>query len=137
MGDALKNPVGALGATLALPFLEYEKSRQMTGIAELTYQQEAVTFRQRLYDAILEVEDARDAYQSSQAQVAALRQQWVLARQSERIAHQRYQVGEGRLSSWLDEQGGKRDAELAWLAGSKEQLMRLVALCQALGGGMS
>ncbi|HDO1313436.1 TPA: TolC family protein [Aeromonas veronii] len=137
VGDALKNPVGALGATLALPFLEYEKSRQMTGIAELTYQQEAVTFRQRLYDAILEVEDARDAYQSSQAQVAALRQQWVLARQSERIAHQRYQVGEGRLSSWLDEQGGKRDAELAWLAGSKEQLMRLVALCQALGGGMS
>ena len=68
--QVLQNPVGTLGATLALPFLEYNKTRLAIAGSELDYQIAESEFRKQLYTALVEVEDglaARHALRASRA----------------------------------------------------------------------
>ncbi|WP_152424668.1 TolC family protein [Aeromonas diversa] len=136
LAELLQNPAGSLGASLALPFLEWEKGRQRVARSEGAYQQAEMAFRKQLYDALVEVDNALTDTRIGHEREVLLAEQLHLARESEQLARTRYRAGATGVQPWLDEQGRRRGAELAWLEQRRALLVSLSRLCQSLGGGM-
>lgn len=132
--QVLSNPVGTLGATLALPFLEYNKTRLTIASSELDYQIAETEFRKQLYTALLEVEDGLAARHQGEQRLHYLEQQLGYAREAERLAQARFQAGATGVQPWLDEQNRLWDAELSLLAQQQTQLNNMAGIYRALGG---
>ncbi|MFM5668691.1 efflux transporter outer membrane subunit [Aeromonas hydrophila] len=132
--QVLQNPVGTLGATLALPFLEYNKTRLAIAGSKLDYQIAEAEFRKQLYSALVEVEDGLAARHHGEQRLNYLAEQLDFAKEAERLARARYQAGATGVQPWLDEQNRLWDAELALLGQQKEQLNTMARIYKALGG---
>ncbi|MFM5819748.1 efflux transporter outer membrane subunit [Aeromonas sanarellii] len=132
--QVLQNPVGTLGATLALPFLEYNKTRLSIASADIDYQIAETEFRKQLYTALLEVEDGLAARQQGEQRLRYLEQQRAYAKEAERLAGARFLAGATGVQPWLDEQNRLWDAELALLAQQQTQLNNMAGIYRALGG---
>ncbi len=132
--QVLQNPVGTLGATLALPFLEYNKTRLAIAGSQLDYQIAEAEFRKQLYSALVEVEDGLAARHHGEQRLNYLAEQLAFAKEAERLARARYQAGATGVQPWLDEQNRLWDAELALLGQQKEQLNTMARIYKALGG---
>ncbi|WP_323898847.1 efflux transporter outer membrane subunit [Aeromonas hydrophila] len=132
--QVLQNPVGTLGATLALPFLEYNKTRLAIAGSQLDYQIAEAEFRKQLYSALVEVEDGLAARHHGEQRLNYLAEQLDFAKEAERLARARYQAGATGVQPWLDEQNRLWDAELALLGQQKEQLNTMARIYKALGG---
>ena len=130
----LKNPVASLGAGLTLPFVQWNEARLNTRIAEAEYEQAVVEFRQTLYEALQDVEDALSARKHYRVQEDALRRSLTLAREAERISEVRYRSGDTGVQDWLDEQETRRSADLSLAQNRYNQLKNMMTLYQALGG---
>lgn len=134
LGTLLSNPVAALGASLALPLLNQQRMRLDGERAQAQYDEAAVNFRQTLYTALGEVEDALSARTRLAAQAALLERQLATAREVERLYETRYRAGAATLKLWLDAQQQRRSAELALAENRFNRLAGQVTLYQALGG---
>jgi NodT family efflux transporter outer membrane factor (OMF) lipoprotein len=55
--NILHNPVGSLGGSLMLPFLQFREMALKTGISEMQYRQAAAQFSQTFYTVLKEVEN--------------------------------------------------------------------------------
>ncbi len=132
--QVLQNPVGTLGATLALPFLEYNKTRISIASSELDYQIAEAEFRKQLYIALGEVEDGLAARHHGEQRLTYLAEQRTFAKEAERLAKARFQAGATGVRDWLDEQNRLWDAELALLKQQQEQLNTMARIYKALGG---
>ncbi|HHQ4756132.1 TPA: efflux transporter outer membrane subunit [Aeromonas hydrophila] len=132
--QVLQNPVGTLGASLALPFLEYNKTRLAIAGSKLDYQIAEAEFRKQLYGALVEVEDGLAARHHGEQRLNYLAEQLDFAKEAERLARARYQAGATGVQPWLDEQNRLWDAELALLGLQKEQLNTMAKIYKALGG---
>ncbi len=132
--QVLQNPVGTLGASLALPFLEYNKTRISIASSELDYQIAETEFRKQLYTALVEVEDGLAARHHGEQRLNYLAEQLTFAKEAERLARARFQAGATGVQPWLDEQNRLWDAELALLGQQKEQLNTMARIYKALGG---
>lgn len=130
----LDNPVAALTASLALPFIQWRDRERDLALARAEYDQASLTFRQTLYNALAEVENALSARRQLQLQ----EEQLALALDTARGAEERYQVryraGGSPLKSWLDAQEQRRQAEIALAANRLAQLDNHIVLVKALGG---
>ena len=133
--NLLRNPVAALGADLALPFVQWNQARLNTRIAEAAYEQAVVEFRQTLYEALKDVENALAARSHYLTREGSLRRTAVLAQKTERLAEIRYRAGQTGVQEWLDAQQGRRTAQLALANNRYDRLKNMMSLCQALGGG--
>ncbi|WP_197743337.1 efflux transporter outer membrane subunit [Desulfosarcina ovata] len=133
----LENPVATLGADLALPFVEWNQARLNTQIAEAEYEQAVVEFRQTLYEALQDVENALSARTHYLQQETALRRSCTLAKTAEQMAETRYRAGETGVQDWLDQQQTRRTADLALAKNRYNQLQNMMTLYQALGGDAS
>ena len=134
LSQALKHPLGALGLNLALPLLNLGEMQRTTAIAQNTYEQAAINFRQTLYQALAEVDNALSAririqQQEGQLQVALKQSQQVKTR-----SEARYRAGAAPLKHWLDAQESHRNAQRSLLDAQLARLNNLVTLYQALGG---
>jgi len=132
--QVLQNPVGTLGASLALPFLEYNKTRISIASSELDYQIAETEFRKQLYTALVEVEDGLAARHHGEQRLNYLAEQLTFAKEAERLARARFQAGATGVQPWLDEQNRLWDAELSLLNQQKEQLNTMARIYKALGG---
>lgn len=130
----LQNPVATLGAGLVLPFVQWNQARLNTRIADAEFEQAVVEFRQKLYEALKEVEDALSARQNYMVQEVALRRSCILAKEAEKIAEIRYKSGKTGVQAWLDQQETRRTADLALAKNRYNQLKNMMVLYQALGG---
>ncbi|WP_343292465.1 efflux transporter outer membrane subunit [Vandammella animalimorsus] len=137
LGQWLSNPVGTLGASLALPFLRQREMRLNSEVAHANYEAAAVGFQKTLLQALQEVEDALAARQQLQQQRHWLQQQRDAALQVESLSEVRYRNGAVALQAWLDAQEARRSAELALSANRQAQLNNLLTLYKALGGAPS
>ena len=133
----VSDPVGALAANLALPFVQWRDMRRAIGISEAEYQQTLIAFRQTLYNALAEVENSLSARQQYREQANQLERGLDLARQTEELYRVRYQAGGAPLKFWLDAQQNRRQAEIELAANRLDQLANHVALVKALGGGFN
>ena len=135
LSQALSNPVATLGAGLTLPFLQWREMQLNSKVSEAEYQQAVVEFRQTLYQALADVENALSARRQYQAQGEKLEASLSAARQAERLYEVRYRAGAAALKDWLEAQETRRQADIALLQNRYNRFANQVTVYQALGGG--
>jgi len=127
--------VGSLAAELTLPFLQYTEMKLKTGVSQADYDLAVVQFRQSLYTALGDVENALSAHRQYLAQGEQLAISLEKAQASEKINETRYRAGSIPLQTWLDSQETLRTAQAAMLENRYNQLTAQITLNLALGGG--
>ena len=132
--ELLSNPIGSLGADLALPFLQWSDMQNNQAIADVDYQASIVSYRQVLYSAFQDVENALSAREQLSYQQDRLQEQYDAAEQAEKIYISRYKYGSITIMELLDSQENTRNAKAALLENRYNQFVAQVALYQALGG---
>ncbi|HEY6872989.1 MAG TPA: efflux transporter outer membrane subunit [Geobacteraceae bacterium] len=134
--EVIRNPYAALGAGLSLPFIQWNTMKLNVEIANADYEEAVVNFRQALYAALSDVENALSARTNYAEEAKQLEESLALAQKAEQLAEIRYRAGSTALQSWLDAQESRRDAERALAVVRLNQLKNGMALYQALGGAM-
>lgn len=130
----IKNPALSLGAGLSFPFLQYNDMQRNLAISELDYQAAITDFRQALYSAFSDVENALSNKTQLQIQQIAQQRTLTLAARTERLNEVRYRAGAVALKQWIDAQEARRNTQNALLQIRLSQLNNMVALMQSLGG---
>ena len=132
----LHNPVGALTANITLPFLNYHKKDIARREAETGYQQSLATYRQTLYRALGETQNAILNLKQSQDEAARLQERLAQTKDIENLTRIRYQAGAASLQDVLDKENASRAVEESLLTNRYEQLARSLTLHLALGGNL-
>lgn len=132
--DTLKNPIATLGAGLTLPFLQWNDMKRDLKVNELEYEKSIVQYRQTLYQAFADVENALSARSELNKQVALQERNVQLAEKTERLNEVRYRNGAIALKNVLDAQETTRNARLSLVQTKQSQYNAYVTLMQALGG---
>ncbi|WP_218186384.1 efflux transporter outer membrane subunit [Terasakiispira papahanaumokuakeensis] len=133
--NLLRNPVGTLGAGLVLPFLNWHQMDLNKQLAANRYQQAVVSYRQTLYQAFADVENALSARRQLAQQHGFIQAQYQSALAAEKIYESRYQAGAVSMQNWLDAQQQRRSAQMSLLENHFQRLQAQATLYQALGGG--
>jgi len=134
LSDVLKNPVGSLGAALTLPFLQWNQMQLNIKISKADYEERVVNFRQALYQAMADVENALSNRTQLRLQAEQLDASLRAAREAERLYEVRYRAGAVSLKDWLDAQEKRRVAEVSRDENMLNRLVNQVTVYQALGG---
>ena len=132
--DVLSNPALSLGLGLALPFLNIGEMQRNLQTSRNNYELAVVNFRQTLYQALAEVENALSARQHLQHQWQFQQQAHVQAARADGLSEVRYRAGAISLKTWLDAQESRRSAAMAEQDAALARLQNHVTLIQALGG---
>ncbi|TCB67577.1 efflux transporter outer membrane subunit [Acinetobacter sp. ANC 4178] len=130
----LRNPALTLGASLSLPFLQYNDMKKDIAISQLDYEKAIVQYRQSLYQAFGDVENALSARSELDQQVKLQQRNLELAEKAERLTDVRYHYGAVALKNLLDQQETTRSARLTLVNTKQSQYNAYVTLMQALGG---
>ena len=134
LAEVLANPVASLGAGLSLPFLRLRQMQLNIESSDLAYQIAANQFRDTLYSALAEVDNALSAREKLAVQLAASQASHDHAVEIERLYEVRYRAGATDLRNWLDAQQTRRTAELALAQAKRSVLVNQTTLYKALGG---
>ena len=132
--NLLKNPALTLGASLSLPFLQYNDMKKDLKISELDYEKAIIQYRQTLYQAFADTENALSNRIELDKQVALQQKNLELAEKTERLTDIRYRNGAIALKNLLDAQETTRNARLSLVQVKQNQYNAYVTLMQALGG---
>lgn len=130
----LSNPIGSLGGSLALPFLQQTQMRLNNAVSRATYEAALNGFERTLLTALQEVEDALGAREQLSQQRQWLQEQLDAADRVQALNEVRYRTGATSLRVWLDAQEARRIAQLALSANRFNQLSNQLTLYKALGG---
>jgi NodT family efflux transporter outer membrane factor (OMF) lipoprotein len=130
----LRNPALTLGASLSLPFLQYNDMKKDIAISQLDYEKAIMQYRQSLYQAFGDVENALSARSELDQQVKLQQRNLELAEKAERLTDVRYRYGAVALKNLLDQQETTRSARLTLVNTKQSQYNAYVTLMQALGG---
>lgn len=133
--NVLANPIASLGAGLALPFLNWHEMERNVAVSESDYRSAVAGFRQTLYTALADVENALSSRRQLTLRHDLLQRSVDTARAVEGLYETRYRAGAVDLQSWLDAQEKRRSAEASLLANRLDRLTAQVNLYRALGGG--
>ena len=134
LSTLLQNPALTLGANLSLPFLQYNDMKKDVAISSLDYEKSIMQYRQTLYQAFADVENALSARTELNKQVALQERNVQLAEKTERLTEVRYRNGAIALKNLLDAQETTRNARLSLIQTKQSQYNAYVTLMQALGG---
>ncbi|WP_245609154.1 efflux transporter outer membrane subunit [Vibrio rhizosphaerae] len=132
--DLLTDPLGTLGAELILPFLQWDKMSLNRKIAQTNYQTAIVNYRQTLYTAMKDVDNALSAKKHYQYQGLRLQEQYDAATAAEQIYASQYHHGAVSIRDWLDAQETQRNAQESLLENRYNQYQIQATVYQALGG---
>ncbi|MDB5894687.1 MAG: transporter [Rhodoferax sp.] len=132
--NLLKNPVASLGLGITMPFLQRTQRDLDIKISQSQLDEAVVNFRQTLYTAFGDVNNALSSRQQLAEQAALLAQALEAARQAERLYEIRYRAGSVALKPWLDAQEKRRSAEIAVAENRLNRLDNHAVLVLALGG---
>ncbi|WP_246542680.1 efflux transporter outer membrane subunit [Paludibacterium yongneupense] len=135
LSRVLSDPIGTLSAELTLPFLQWTQTTLNIKVARADYDKAVISFRQTLYQALVDVDNALSARQQYAVQAERQSASLEAARKSERLYEAQYRNGYVALKGWLDAQDTRRSAEIALLKVRYNQFANHAVLCQALGGG--
>ncbi len=136
LSQLLANPAATLAGGVSLAFFDIEAMRRDTQVAQVQYASSTIQFRQTLYQAFADVENALSARAHLAEQAELQAQNLVAAREAERLYAIRYRAGAVALRMWLDAQESLRNAELLVAQVRLSQLQNLNTLYLALGGDM-
>jgi NodT family efflux transporter outer membrane factor (OMF) lipoprotein len=131
----LQNPVGTLGAGITLPFIQWNTMQLQIKVSRTKYEEAVVNFRQALYNALSDVENALSARVQLDSEAVQRKLSLDQAQRAESLARARYQAGATDVQPWLDQQSRLRDAQSAFAQNRLNRLNNQMKLYQALGGG--
>lgn len=134
LSQVLSNPAAILGAGLSLPFLQWNDMKRDLRINALDYEKSIIQYRQTLYKAFADVENALSARNEIDKQVALQERNVQLAEKTEQLTQVRYKNGAVALKNLIDAQRTARDARLSLVQTKQSQYNAYVTLMQALGG---
>mgnify|MGYP002508925492 FL=1 len=134
LSNVLKNPVATLGAGLTLPFLQWNDMKRDLQVNELDYEKSILQYRQTMYEAFADVENALSARNEINKQVQLQQRNVELAEKTARLTEVRYRNGAVALKNLLDAQETTRNARLSLVQTRQNQYNAYVTLMQALGG---
>jgi multidrug efflux system outer membrane protein len=123
------------GPGLSLPLFNGGRNQANLKAAEARYEQSVASYRARVLQAFREVEDAISDLATLQAQSDAVGRAIASARDTARLADERYQRG---LSSYLevvDAQRAVLQAERQDVQLHGQRIVATILLAKALGGG--
>ncbi|AEF44933.1 RND efflux system, outer membrane lipoprotein, NodT family [Serratia sp. AS12] len=132
--EFLRNPMASVGARLSLPFLEWRQMSVDIKIARSDYELRVLEFKQALYKAMADVDNALSLRTQLMAQEQHLQTALALARKSERLNEIRYRQGAVSITFWLDAQNRRRLAELALDENRFDQYQNLAQIYLEFGG---
>lgn len=132
--ELLKNPLLTLGANLSLPFLQYNDMQRNLEISELEYERVVINYRQTLYKAFADVENALSNRIEVSNQVMHQQKTLELAARSAYLNEVRYRNGSIALKNVLDAQESVRNAQISLSQIRYNQYNAYVQLMQVLGG---
>jgi len=132
----LQNPYAALGTSLSMLFIQWNTMKLNVEISRAEYEEAAVNFRQTLYSALSDVENALSGRTRYEEENRFLEESLSMARKAEELAEVRYRAGSTELKVWLDAQESRRSAENSLAENRLNRLKNSMTLYQALGGGM-
>ncbi len=132
--NLLSDPIGSLGADLALPFIQWHEMDLNKKIADVEYRSAIIDYRQTLYTAFQEVDNALSSRLQLAYQAERLQEQYESAAEVARIYDSQYQNGAIQFSDLLDAQTDERDAKASLLENRYNQYVAQATLYQALGG---
>lgn len=132
--EVLSNPAAILGAGLSLPFLQWNDMKRDLKVNELEYEKSIIQYRQTLYAAFADVENALSARNELDKQIQLQERNVQLAEKTERLTEVRYRNGAVALKNLIDAQKTTRDARLSLVQTKQSQYNAYVTLMQALGG---
>lgn len=125
------------GASLTGPLLSATALGYQVKVNETVAEQAALQYEKAIVTALKEVEDALIAVQKTREQREAQEQQVTALQSALRLADQRYQGGRASYLDVLTSQRSLFDSELALAKTREVQLISMVQLYKALGGGWS
>lgn len=126
-----------IGGSLAGPMLNATALGYQVQVNEMKAQQAALQYEKAVVIALKEVEDALIAVQKTGEQRVAQEQQVTALQSALHFADQRYQGGRASYLDVLTSQRSLFDSELALARTRQAQLVSIVQLYKALGGGWS
>lgn len=132
--EILRHPVASLAGTITLPFLDYRTHTLTLKSSRLQYQANLATFRQTLYRAFADVENALLDLRQSEENAAILERRIAEAKETERLNAIRYRAGASSRKDLLDARQARYAVESSLLENRYQRLARRVALYLALGG---
>ncbi len=132
----LQNPYAALGASLTLPFIQWNTMKLNVEISKTEYEEAVVNFRQTFYSALSDVENALSGRTQYEEENKLLEESLSLAQKAESLAEVQYREGSTTLQTWLDAQESRRSAENSLAQNRLNRLKNSMTLYQALGGAM-
>ncbi|TBU74732.1 RND transporter [Pseudomonas daroniae] len=134
LSNLLQNPVGALGASLAMPFLQWNQMKLNVAVSRTDYELAVTDFRQSLYQALADVENGLAGRRHYAEQEGMRSRALDAASEAERIYRIRYESGAVDLQSWLSAQDTRRSAQITLAENRLNQLLNAATLYQSLGG---
>lgn len=130
-----RDPIGALSATLALPFIQFNTARFSRQSAYLVYEANKVSFINTLYSALKDVEQALSARDRLAEQAQQRRQALSLSREVVNLTFIRWQQGSTDIQPWLEAKSAFRGAEIGFEQNVLERRRNVLALYRSLKGG--
>lgn len=134
LGSLLRDPTALLGVGLTLPFLQWNKAGLTIRVSRNEYEEAVVRYRQSLYLAFAEVENALSDRTRLVTRGERLEEARVAAEQAERLSGVRYRAGATALQPWLDAKERWRTAQVAVVQNRYDRLVNTMTLYKALGG---
>ncbi len=137
LGDFLANPIGALGAAITLPFLNFHKLSLEKESALKDEEVAQLNFVSAYIAAVRDVYDAQNSCEYNEKSLDNAQRQLSLARQNYERYFERYRSGLSPLSDLLDASDSLRSAESSVLTFRRDLLSSQMQLMAALGGDTS
>ena len=127
--------IGSVGPGITVPILDFGALDAQIEVADLATRGALAAYKQRIVVAVEQVDDAEASYLGQQERLADLDRALQAARESTRLATERYDRGLTDFLNVIDAERAQFDIEQRHVAARQAAAENLVALCKALGGG--
>jgi len=137
LGEAISSAsnFARLGATFALPLLDYPRRQAAIELADVSGEQTFVSFQQTLAEALEDVERALANVDGQQRRQITLGRALAHREQAHSLARRSYELGEANLAEVLDAQRSVLETRRQVVEARAALASAQVALYLALGGG--
>jgi NodT family efflux transporter outer membrane factor (OMF) lipoprotein len=127
--------IGAAGPSVYWPFLDFGTLDAIANIAESQAHELLVSYKQTILIAVQQVDDAIATYTAAQQRLRDLNRAVSAARQSTKLATERYDRGLTDYLNVLDAERQQFDLEEQYVTTQQTAAEELITLYKALGGG--
>ncbi|MBQ9619590.1 MAG: efflux transporter outer membrane subunit [Neisseriaceae bacterium] len=134
LSSIAKNPMGSVGLNLLLPIFNLPDNIIHFKTQKINYQSNLIAYRNTLFSALSEVENAHSEQQQLLEQNTLLTQNRDQAKKIERMRQVRYEQGADALQDYLNAQNSSRSAERSLLNNRLAIYQNFLTRYVALGG---